>query len=84
VILPSAPLALGVANGNVTDNENVHHKWLEIKHYFIDRHKHSAVVAEHQSHFPVGMMPKPLKLKRFQRENEITPRYCYPGRNLHA
>jgi hypothetical protein len=57
VILPSAPLALGVADGNVTDDDNVHHKSLGIKDYFLDRHKHSAVAAEHQWHFPIGMIP---------------------------
>jgi len=38
VILLSAPLALEVANGNVTDEEAIHHKSLEIKDYFLDRH----------------------------------------------
>ena len=38
VIFPSAPLALGVANGNVTDDENVRKKSMEIKDYFPDQH----------------------------------------------
>ena len=37
VILLLEPSALGVANGNVTDDEAIHYESPEIKDYFLDR-----------------------------------------------